>query len=153
MLFAAATVTVAVALFVASACAVALTVTVAGLGALAGAVYKPLAEIVPCVASPETCQVTAVFAAFVTVAENCCVCPDVTVAVVGDIVTLTGFCVVWEEFAAHPCSSNKNGIIARSNQFLRVVTTPKHSSSKPWACLKMNSPNDLYLKTSELRQS
>lgn len=58
-----------------------------------GAVYKPAVEIVPTVllppVTPFTSQVTAVLLEFVTVAENCRVANDATVAVVGEIPTLT----------------------------------------------------------------
>ena len=64
--------------FVLSACEIAFIVTVP-LGTAAGAVYKPAALIVPTVPLPPvvpfTCQVTAVFAVFATVAVNCCVSP------------------------------------------------------------------------------
>ena len=57
---------------------VALTVTAEGLGAVAGAVYKPVLLIMPQVAplhpEPETLHTTAVLEAPVTVAENC-TCP------------------------------------------------------------------------------
>jgi hypothetical protein len=70
-----------------SACDTAVTVTVAGPGTLPGAVYRPVPEIVPCVASPPvapfTCHVTAVFAEFATVAMNGCVCPACTEADAG----------------------------------------------------------------------
>jgi len=60
-------------------------------------VYSPLAEIVPTPAlppvTPSTCQMTAVFVAFVTVAVNCCVCPGATFAIVGAMVIETGACV------------------------------------------------------------
>jgi hypothetical protein len=65
---------VALAVFAVLACAIAVIVTVELLGITEGAVYMPDAEIVPWVLSPAvtplTCQVTAVFVAFVTVAEN-----------------------------------------------------------------------------------
>jgi hypothetical protein len=86
-------VTTAEADFVESACATAVTVTVAGVGMADGAVYRPNVEIVPTVAfppaTPFTCQVTAVFVAFVTVALNCWVSVVVTVGVVGVTVTAT----------------------------------------------------------------
>jgi hypothetical protein len=54
---------------------VAVTVTVAGLGTAAGAVYSPLALMVPIVlfppGTPFTDQVTPVFEVPVTVAMNC----------------------------------------------------------------------------------
>jgi hypothetical protein len=58
------------------ACAVATIVTFVGLGALAGAVYKPADVIVPQAApvqpEPLTLHVTAVFLVPATVARNCC---------------------------------------------------------------------------------
>jgi len=71
-------VTVALSNFVLSAAEIALTVTVPPVGTAAGAVYRPDALIVPTVELPVvplTCQVTAVFVVFVTVAVNCCVSP------------------------------------------------------------------------------
>src|SRR5882672_7710979 len=86
------TVTVAVSDFVVSATEIAFTV-VAPAGTVAGAVYRPLALIVPTVALPPgtvfTCHVTVVFVAFVTVAVNCCIRPVTTVAVFGETVTVT----------------------------------------------------------------
>ena len=79
--------TVAVADVVPSATDVAVTVTATGAAIDAGAVYKPFASIVP---PPLTNHVTAVFAAFVTTAENCCVWPFPNVAVVGVTLTVTG---------------------------------------------------------------
>jgi hypothetical protein len=70
------TVTVALALFVVSAPLVAVTVCVP---ACEGAVYIPVALIVPAVAFPpatiSTDQVTAVFVVFCTVALNCILAP------------------------------------------------------------------------------
>src|SRR6266852_5386873 len=84
-------VTAAKADLVVSAWETAVTVTVAGLGAAAGAVYKPAAVIVPTVAfppvTPFTCHVTAVFVVPVTVEMNCCVCPGVKFAVAGATLT------------------------------------------------------------------
>jgi hypothetical protein len=61
--------------FVGSATEIAVTVTVGGTGTLLGAVYRPFVSIVPTVlfppVTPFTCQVTAVFVVFTTVAENC----------------------------------------------------------------------------------
>lgn len=85
-------VTVAEADLVVSAWETAVTVTVAGLGTVAGAVYKPAVEIVPTVllpaVTPFTCHVTAVLLVFFRVAVNCCVVPAVTLAVVGATETL-----------------------------------------------------------------
>jgi len=84
------TVTDADADFVASACAVAVTVTVGGFGAVAGAVYSPLLEMLPLEAPPAMLHVTAVFDAPVTVAVNCCVLPAATLTAIGatEIVTV-----------------------------------------------------------------
>ena len=84
------TVTVADADFVASACAVAVTVTVGGFGAVAGAVYSPLLDMVPFEAPPATLQATTIFDVPVTVAVNCCVLPAATLTAIGatEIVTV-----------------------------------------------------------------
>jgi len=79
---------------VVSACDVALTLTTAGVVTIAGAVYKPPAEIVPQPepeqpAVPETLHVTDVFALPVTRAENCREADGATLAEVGEIVTVT----------------------------------------------------------------
>jgi hypothetical protein len=62
--------------FVESATEVAFTVANAGLGIVAGAVYKPVEEMAPHEPAtqpiPETVHVTPVFALPVTVATNCC---------------------------------------------------------------------------------
>jgi hypothetical protein len=62
-------------------------------GTVAGAVYSPEDEIVPRVELPPlkpfTAQVTVVFELPLTVAENCCVCPTCTEALVGEIETET----------------------------------------------------------------
>src|SRR5580658_387195 len=62
--------------FVESATEVAVTVASAGLGIVAGAVYRPADVIEPQEPAtqpiPETAQVTAVFELQVTVALNCC---------------------------------------------------------------------------------
>jgi hypothetical protein len=68
-------------------------VTIAGDGAAAGAVYRPVEEIVPQVDPlqpvPDTVQVTAPFDVPVTEATNCCLAPAVIDAVVGVTVTTT----------------------------------------------------------------
>ena len=78
------TVTFALAFFVGSATLVAITVTVVLLVAF-GAVNRPALETVP----PLADQVTAVLVVPSTVAKNCCVCPDWSVALVGVTDTLT----------------------------------------------------------------
>jgi hypothetical protein len=65
---------------------VAVIVTVGGFGAVAGAVYSPLAEMLP----PVALQFTAVFEEFKTVALNCCVAEGASVTLTGDTVTVTG---------------------------------------------------------------
>jgi len=70
------------------------TVTVDGLGMEFGAVYNPVALIVPTVALPPvtlfTCQVTEVFVVPVTLAMNCFVAPGLTVAEAGVTATTIG---------------------------------------------------------------
>jgi hypothetical protein len=76
-----------------SATLTAVTVTTLGLGTVAGAVYKPVAEIVPTVALPPatlfTAQVTALLKLPVpcTTAANCCVWPTTTLTILGVTVT------------------------------------------------------------------
>src|ERR1700719_994032 len=87
--------TAAIAALAESATEAALTVTVGGLGAVAGAVYFPVASIVPQLAPvqpvPETLQVTAWLAPLgLTVAVNCCEPPAVTVTLEGDTLTPVG---------------------------------------------------------------
>lgn len=57
----------------------AVTVTIAGAGRIPGAVYKPVAEIVPTLefppVVPSTCHTTLMLDMFLTVARNCCVWP------------------------------------------------------------------------------
>ncbi len=78
--------------FVASAALVAVTVTVFGVGRLAGAVYNPVALIVPVAALPPTAaftdHVTVAFEFPVTAAANDCVAPARSVAVAGVTLTL-----------------------------------------------------------------
>lgn len=78
------TVTVALALLVVSATLVARTVTVVVVVTF-GAVNVPVLEIVPALAD----QLTPVLLAPWTLAENCCVPPDATLADVGVMETLT----------------------------------------------------------------
>lgn len=84
-------VTVADADLVLSAIEVATTVTCAGLGTAPGAVYKPLAEIVPQLAPeqplPLTLQVTLVLDVPPTIAVNCSVFPVTTCALPGETLT------------------------------------------------------------------
>lgn len=73
---------------------VALMVTLAGLGGVAGAANRPVAEMIPTTAFPPaiplTLHVTAVFAEPVTVALNWLVPDGATVTVAGETVTVTG---------------------------------------------------------------
>lgn len=77
--------------FDASAWDTAVTVTRVWVGIDAGAVYRPALEMVPLAGlppcTPSTCQVTAVFELFETVAVNCWVAPAVRAWLVGDIAT------------------------------------------------------------------
>lgn len=61
---------------------------------MAGAVYRPVVEIVPVVlfppVTPFTCQVTAVLLLFCTVSEKLCVAPVATLTEVGEIEIVTG---------------------------------------------------------------
>jgi len=86
-------VTVAVAVTVVSCCEMAWTVTDDVTRIVDGAVYKPELDITPTDVFPPlipfTCQLTAVFVAFVTVATNCVVWFGVSVTAVGDSVTVT----------------------------------------------------------------
>ena len=96
------TVTVELACCVESAALTAVTATApAGAGGVAGAVYKPLEEIVPTVAFPPaipfTFQVTAVLEVPLTVAVNCFEVETATDALVGDIDTETGARMLTEE--------------------------------------------------------
>jgi hypothetical protein len=87
------TVTAAEAVWLGSTTLAAFTVTVLGEGGMAGAVYRPLASIVPSVALPPatsfTDQVTPWFVLPVTVAVNGCVCVTWSVCVEGLTVTTT----------------------------------------------------------------
>ena len=78
---------------VVSAALVAVTVIVLGVGKFDGAVYKPVASIVPVAVFPPaaafTDHVTLVFAFPVTAAVNACVAPARTIAVAGATVTTT----------------------------------------------------------------
>jgi hypothetical protein len=80
-------VAVAVAVRLGAATGVAITITLGAEGTLAGAVYKPEAEIEPHVGpehpAPAIVQLTDVFVLPVTVAVNCCVPPTLICAVDG----------------------------------------------------------------------
>jgi len=77
----------AVAIFVGSTCKTAAMVTTAGEGMSRGAVYRPVASIVPCVGSPPvvpfTCHVTAGLEVLATAAVNFFVPKIGTAALVG----------------------------------------------------------------------
>ena len=77
-----------------SAVDVAVTITVAGVGALNGAMYRPVDDTVPHAVpeqpEPLTLQVTPLLAVPETLAVNCCLPPTATCAEVGDILTATG---------------------------------------------------------------
>src|SRR5205814_1592103 len=77
----------AVPLLLLSATLVAITVTVCCTEIAAGAVYTPVPDTDPIAGLID--QLTAAFAAFVTVAENCCVWDAYKVAVEGLTVTVT----------------------------------------------------------------
>jgi hypothetical protein len=87
----------AVATFVGCACEIAAMVTAAGEGTAAGAVYRPVASIVPCVDSPPvvpfTCQVTSGSEVLATEAVNFFVPETGTEVLVGVTVTLTPWAV------------------------------------------------------------
>jgi hypothetical protein len=83
---------------VGSATEVAVTETCAGLGNELGAVYKPVDDTLPHAEPtqplPLTFQRTDVLLVPLTVAVNCCVAPSVTVAVVGEMLTVIGGTIV-----------------------------------------------------------
>ena len=85
-------VSVAVADLLESACETAVMDMLALAGMLEGAVYKPDGVIVPLLEFPEvtpsTCQITPLFAAFETLAVNCCVLPSCAETVVGEMLTV-----------------------------------------------------------------
>lgn len=112
-------VTCAEADLVVSACDVTFTTTTAGLGTIAGAVYKPAALICPQLEPvqpvPEMPQDTEAFALPVTCAENCTEPDGASLAEVGEIVILTAGTTVTValadllESAADVAISEKNG--------------------------------------------
>ena len=81
-----------------SAMDTALIVTIAGLGAVSGAVYRPLEETVPQLApeqpDPTTLQSTPVIVVPVTFAVNCSVRPIGTCAEAGERLTSIGATIV-----------------------------------------------------------
>ena len=90
---------------VSSASLLPVTVTVAGTGTIAGAVYNPLADMVPQAAPvqpiPDKAHVTALFDVPVTDAASCCVDPVFTEAVAGlKDTTITEVPVPLREIAA-----------------------------------------------------
>src|SRR5580704_17877960 len=72
---------------VGSFCEVAVIVTCAGAGTVAGAVYKPVLEIVPFALPPATLQFTAVLNVCNTVAVICCVVPTTRFTPLGATLT------------------------------------------------------------------
>jgi hypothetical protein len=115
------TVTVAAADLVLSTCDVAVMITKLGLGVVAGAVYKPAAVMDPQVApvhpAPDRAQVTAVLAALLTVAMNCCVAPVLTLAVVGETPTVTGPCVLIVSETAAALVGSPTEVAVASTEF------------------------------------
>jgi hypothetical protein len=85
--------TCAEAYLVVSACDVAVTLTTAGLGMIAGAVYRPAAvtfpQFEPAQPAPETLHDTEVFELPVTCAENCREAEGASFAELGEILTVT----------------------------------------------------------------
>ena len=94
------------------------TTTLGGFGMTAGAVYKPVAEIVPTAAlppaTPLTFQVTDVFALPLTVEVNCCVAAGASVTVVGAMPICTG----------GGGGGTTGGAVVTLNCTAAVVTTP-----------------------------
>jgi hypothetical protein len=94
MIYLLVTVTEALADFVVSAALIAVTENVAGEGTLPGALYSPLVLMVPNVefppVTPFTFHVTDLFVVLVTVAVNCLDFPTRTLALVGEMLMLTG---------------------------------------------------------------
>ena len=128
-------VTVAVPICVVSACDVAVIVWVVLAGRIVGAVYRPVAVIVPVVALPpgvpSTAQVTAVFVEPATVAVNCCVAPPAMLAVVGEMVTDTVVVVVDELLLLPPHPTHKIAIATTHgrNRLMKSPLKPKKSLS------------------------
>src|ERR1700722_19130953 len=87
----------AVAIFVGSTCKTAVIVTVAGEGMSRGAVYRPVASIVPCVGSPPvvpfTCHVTVGLEVLATAAVNFFVPTTGTTALAGVTDVWAPWCV------------------------------------------------------------
>jgi hypothetical protein len=111
----------------------AVTVTVAGLGITLGAVYSPLAFIVPTVelppAVPFTCQVTVVFAVPVTVPKNCFVAPGLTVTDAGVTVT-----VICGGGVLPPPQEVRNKILARLG--IRRIARRMRCLARGWGYLR-----------------
>jgi hypothetical protein len=100
----------AVAIFVGSACKTAAMVTADGEGMSTGAVYRPVASIVPCVGSPPvvpfTCHITAGLGALATATLNFLVPKTGTEVLVG-VTDIWALWAVWlaangEPELAHP---------------------------------------------------
>src|ERR1700731_374152 len=107
----------ATAILVGCACEIAAMVTVDGEGTFGGAVNKPVASIVPCVASPPvtplTCQVTAVLEVLATEAVNFWV-PETGTKV------LVGVTVIWTPWALS-LGSNEEPELAHP-QAMKAIT-------------------------------
>jgi hypothetical protein len=108
-----------------SACETAATVTTAGVGTLFGAVYKPEEEMNPIPWLPPTMvltdQVTAVLVVLATVAVNCCVAPVVTVATVGESVTVIVVVVVDFLLPPQPASVINNANTTATDTVTRFI--------------------------------
>jgi hypothetical protein len=109
---------VALADFVEATTLVAVTITVVLVDTI-GAVNRPVAEMVPAVAF----QLTARLVALVTVAVNCCVPPEETVADAGATVTETGGGVVWTVTVALPDWDGAETLVAVTVTVVLVDTT------------------------------
>ena len=106
---------------VVSACDVALTVTTAGLGTIAGAVYKPAAvmfpQLEPAQPVPEMLHDTDVFELPVTCAENCREAEGASLVEVGEMVTLTTGTIVTVALADLVWSANDVAVTDRKGGF------------------------------------
>ena len=107
--------------FVVSACEVTLTVTAAGLGKIAGAVYRPVVvtfpHVEPAHPAPETLHDTEVFEVPVTCAENCSDAEAAIVAEVGEMVTWTTGTTVTAELADLVGSATEVAVTERKGGF------------------------------------
>src|ERR1700719_849290 len=104
---------------VVSFCEMAVMVTCAGAGTVAGAVYRPVLDIVPFALPPATVQVTAVLNVSVTVAVICCAVPTTMFTPVGETLTDTTFPAVP---LLHPARSDTTA--SNSSEFARFIRVP-----------------------------